>query len=97
LLVPEERADVERFLVGGHALPLCSIEVGFGASRHSERSEETGGEGSPHQVPQRAAQATRSLATLGMTAGGHSLLHRCAIGICRPLPNALVDTRMVGA
>jgi len=23
--------------------------------------------------------------------------HRCAIGICRPLPKALVDTRMVGA
>ncbi|MEA2239298.1 MAG: hypothetical protein QOC81_4022, partial [Thermoanaerobaculia bacterium] len=27
----------------------------------------------------------------------HSRRHRCAIGICRPLPNALVETRMVGA
>src|ERR1700738_4360714 len=27
----------------------------------------------------------------------HSRRHRCAIGICRPLPNALDDTRNVGA
>src|SRR5262249_13386578 len=107
-LVAEERADVERFAIGGHALPLraCDVRARAGEKRcHSERSEETVWAGGAPPAPKRAARPHRSFRfaalsvrmTRQCTHFAGSLRHRCAIGIWRPLPNAFVDTRMVGA
>src|SRR5207248_2547565 len=37
-LVAEKRADVERFLAGGHALPSCAVDAGLRAGQERQKS-----------------------------------------------------------